>query len=76
MAEGKTICKKTPYYLYIVAGIFLNCAFRVVSVKTGCPALLDSLGTVFAAYYGGIIPGMICAAVSGGLGVANRPLGV
>lgn len=73
MSEDKTIGKKKPYFLYIVTGIFLNCAFRVISVKLGFPALLDSLGTVFAAYYGGIVPGVICASVSGALCVATSP---
>ena len=61
MSGAKASGKEKKYFVYITAGILLNCLGRVAAVKCGCPAIIDTLGTVLAAYYGGIIPGVASA---------------
>ena len=73
MSETKSSGIKKQYPVYIFAGILLNCTGRLIAQKTGFPGLLDTLGTLFAAYYGGVATGVISAALSGSLcALTNR----
>ena len=76
MSGAKASGKEKKYFVYITAGILLNCLGRVAAVKCGCPAIIDTLGTVLAAYYGGIIPGVASAVVSGLLCAVSLPYDV
>jgi CheY-like chemotaxis protein/ligand-binding sensor domain-containing protein len=76
MSGAKASVGKKKYLGIIAAGVLLNCLGRFIAIRSGCPALLDTLGTLLAAYYGGMAAGAVSAAVSGGLCALMRPLDI
>ncbi len=60
-----TVSRNSLYRcIAIIAGVFVNVVLSYIMNKTGIPLYLDSVGTIFVAAVGGILPGLITAVLT------------
>ncbi len=56
----------SKYYLIIfsVAGILLNVCLNYLALKMDIPMYLDTVGTIFVTFLGGVLPGIIVSLIT------------